>query len=317
MNLRVWTLCLALLTVAAASAGASAASILPAPERVSERVWAWIGPYGGPDAQNRGFRMNLVFVVGEDAVAVLDSGYTEPMAREMLAAIGKVTDKPVRYVVNTNSQAARHMGNDVFRAAGAEILAHREALPRISGEAQNFARAVERTQGLAQGSVQPPAPPDTLLDGPSKIDLGGVTLELLPAGHAHTPGSLVVRIAREDVVYAGDVLYGGRLLSILPGVSSGAGWIEAFEGLRELEAATFIPGHGRPGPLRAFEQPVHGYLSALRAHMDEQVDQAADMQSAIESFDAAPWSELENFADLHPRNAHAAYVQSEAAAFGP
>ncbi|QKT03448.1 MBL fold metallo-hydrolase [Ectothiorhodospiraceae bacterium 2226] len=305
-----------ILLLIAVSPAALAERILPAPEQLSERVWAWIGPYGGPTQENRGFRMNLLYVVGDDAVAVLDTGYTEAMAQEMLAAIRARTDRPIRYAVNTNSQAARHMGNDVFRDAGAEIVAHRDALPRLTGEAQNFAGAVERTLGLAADSVQPPAPPTEVVDGPAKLDLGGVTLELLPAGHAHTPGSLVVNIAEQGLVYAGDVLYGERLLSILPGVSDVAGWIAAYEGLRAHTGASFVPGHGKPGPLEKFEHPVHGYLTALREHMDAQVDMGVDMQSAIESFDASPWAPLENFEDLHARNAHAAYVQSEEAAFG-
>ena len=63
--------------------GASYADVLPAPRQLSPHAWAWIGPYEGPSKANRGFRMNLGFVVGEEAVAVIDSGYSPDMAEAM------------------------------------------------------------------------------------------------------------------------------------------------------------------------------------------------------------------------------------------
>ena len=98
---------------------ASQGAILPAPKKLTDHSYAWIGPLGGPSADNKGYRMNLGFIVGKKAVAVVDAGYTEAMATEMLEHIKKVTPLPVRYVINTNSQAHRFMGNGVFKKLGA------------------------------------------------------------------------------------------------------------------------------------------------------------------------------------------------------
>lgn len=76
--------------------------ILPPPQKMSEHVYAWIGPLDGPSKENNGYRMNMAFVVGNKAVAVLDTGYTEMMAEEMLAHIRKITKVPVKYAVATN-----------------------------------------------------------------------------------------------------------------------------------------------------------------------------------------------------------------------
>ena len=61
-----------------------------APQQVAPHSYAWIGPYGPPSEENQGFRMNLGFVVGRDAVAVIGSGYSDDMAGAMLAAIGRI-----------------------------------------------------------------------------------------------------------------------------------------------------------------------------------------------------------------------------------
>ncbi len=291
-----------------------AGDTLPVPRQVSDHTWAWIGPYGPPTRENGGFRMNLGFVVGESAVAVIDSGYGGAMAEAMLAHIRQITDHPVRHVINTNSQPHRVMGNPVFRRTGAEVVAAAGALPRITGQGTAFAATVEDVLGLPAGSVQPPQPPDNSIETETVLDLGGVQLRIIPVGNAHTPGSLLVTVEPDAVVFTGDVLYRGRLLSILS-ESRVQGWINAFERLRQFGVALFIPGHGEPGPLSAFEHSTHEYLTALKQHMDHAVDEDIDLQDAIGSFDQSGWKGLADFKALSGRNAHQAYLQSEAAAF--
>lgn len=308
--LRVYITLFALVMPALSTAGDS----LPAPRQVSDHTWAWIGPYGPPTRENGGFRMNLGFVVGDDAVAVIDSGYGGTMAEAMLAQIRRITDRPVRHVVDTNSQPHRIMGNPVFRRAGAEVIAGAEAVPRIVGEGPAFAATVAEVLGLPPDSVAIPAAPDRALEQEIDLDLGGVRLRLIRAGHAHTAGSLVAVAEPDGVVFAGDVLYGGRLLAVLP-QSRVADWIGAFERLREFGDFRFVPGHGEPGPLADFEHPTLEYLRTLKGHMDRAVDEDVDLQDAIGSLDQSPWSDLADFNALAGRNAHQAYLQSEAAAF--
>ncbi len=292
----------------------TAGNSLPAPRQVSDHAWAWIGPYGPPTRENGGFRMNLGFVVGDDAVVVIDSGYGGAMAEAMLVHIRRITDRPVRYVINTNSQPHRIMGNPVFRRAGAKVFAAAGAVPRITAEGPAFAATVEEVLDLEAGSVETPGVPDRAIGTETVLDLGGVRLRLVPVGDAHTRGSLVAGVEPDALVFAGDVLYGGRLLSILS-ESRVQGWIRAFGQLREFGDAQFVPGHGEPGPLSAFEHSTLEYLTKLKRHVDQAVEEGVDMQDAIGSFDQSGWKGLADFAALAGRNAHQAYLQSEAAAF--
>ena len=306
-------LCLALI-VLSMPALSPASDLMPAPRQISNHAWAWIGPYGPPTREKGGFRMNLGFVTGESAVAVIDAGYGEAMAEAMLTHIRRITDRPVRYVINTNSQPHRIMGNPVFRRAGAEVITATGAVERISAEGPAFAATVEQVLGLDVGSVKPPQAPDRAIEAETQLDLGEVRLRLLPVGDAHTRGSLVALVEPDSVVFAGDVLYGGRLLAILP-ESRVRGWIQAFEQLREFREAQFVPGHGEPGILSAFEQTTHEYLTAIKRYMDQAVEEGVDLQDAIGSFDQSEWKGLADFEALAGRNAHQAYLQSEAAAF--
>lgn len=293
----------------------SFAADLPPPRQMAPHSYAWIGPYGPPARDNHGFRMNLGFVVGSEAVAVIDSGYSSGMAREMLAHIRDVTDLPVRYVINTNSQPHRILGNAVFRDQGAEIIAASEAVPRMLEEGPAMADTAERILELPDDSIQPPSRPDMSLEETAEIDLGEIALEITPVGTAHTAGSLIVRVPADKVIYAGDVLYAGRLLAVLP-VSHVGDWIAAFNQLRNYpEDTLFVPGHGKPGKLSAFVAPTYDYLVTLKEHMDDAVDAGTPMQDAIDSLDQSAWNHLADFESLSGRNAHRAYLEREAAAF--
>ena len=254
------------------------------------------------------------FVVGSKAVAVIDSGYTSAMAHEMLSHIRSVTAVPVRYVINTNSQPHRFFGNTVFRKAGASILAHPAEVTRMKNSSAGFASGIERALELKKDSVKLPALPDKIVTKEKLINLGGVTihLEAMPANH--TAGSLIVNVAEDEIIFAGDILYGGRLLAITP-ISNTKTWLLSFDSLKKYGDATFVPGHGKPGKLIKFKKPTRDYLQLLYSHMAKALDNGVGLQDAIESLDQKGFSYLENFKALSGRNASWAYLEREKAFF--
>lgn len=296
-------------TVSHASSG-----ILPPPERISEHVYAWIGPHGGPSPENRGFRMNLAFVVGKNAVAVIEAGYHEPMAREMLDHIARISPAPVKYLINSNSQPDRFLGSESFRRRGATVITSAAEATRMEKMGGMFAQVTEQALGVKTGSLVVPKAPDRLLEAATELDLGGVRLRLIPFAAAHTPGPLVVQVPQDRVVYAGDVLYRGRLPAVIDGGNVKT-WLDGFERLREFGDVTFVPGHGKPGKLSDFEFSTRDYLRILRAHMTRAVEQGRDMQDAMNSLDQSRFAKLANFEDLAGRNASIAYIEAEAEAF--
>ncbi|WP_455365301.1 MBL fold metallo-hydrolase [Kaarinaea lacus] len=303
-----------LLSVLLISTAHSSAAILPPPKQITDHVYAWIGPLPGPSKENQGYRMNLVFVVGKDAVAVIDTGYTEAMAEEMLAHIKSITNVPVKYAINSNSQPHRFMGNPAFKRAGATIIAHEKSAKRMETSAGDFATGIERILELKAGSVKLPTAPDKIITGDMELDLGEVKIKLWDFGSAHTPTQLVVEVAKDKLVYTGDLLYSGRLLSV-QSVSNVKHWLEAYDRLKQFGDVLFVPGHGQPAKLDAFDFPTRQYLTLLFNHMDKMVDEGVDVQDAIDSLDQSKFSKLANFEELAGRNASWTYLEREAAAF--
>ena len=297
------------------SAVAAAKPILPPPSKVSPHVYAWFGPHEGPTKANQGFRMNLAFVVGDKAVAVLETGYTEAMAKEMLAHIAKITKLPVKYAINSNSQPDRFFGNEVFRKQGATIIAHEKEAARMAQSGGDMAGGIERLLELPAGSVAPPGPPDKAITADMQIDLGGgVVLQVRHFGVGHTPAPLVVHVPTDNVVYAGDILYSGRLLAVIPG-GNVKGWIDTFDALKTFGNATFIPGHGKPAKLDAFTFPTRDYLVLLNDYMAKKVEEGMGMDDAIKGLDQSKFSKLANFDELAGRNASWVYLEREAESF--
>jgi len=290
-------------------------SILPAPTKVSEHVYAWIGPYGGPNVKNKGFRMNMGFVVGKSSILVFETGFYPEMAKEMIRHIQDISNVPIKYAVNSNSQADRYFGNTVFANIGAELIAQEKEVLRMQEMINNHAVFVETSMELKGKNLALPKFPTTKLNTPREIDLGGgVKVKVSFFKSAHTPMPLILHILPDNIVYAGDILYSERLLAVVSGGNIKQ-WIETFEYLRSFNAALFIPGHGKPSPLKEFEFSTLAYLKMLDEHMTTMVEQGVDMQSAIDKLDQSAFSKLENFEELAGRNANVAFQEAERAAF--
>ena len=162
--------------------------------------------------------------------------------------------------------------------------------------------------------IRIPKDPGMAISKLTTFDLGGVIIELDTYKAAHTPQPIIVSIPQDKVVYAGDILYAGRLLAIVPGGNISQ-WIETFDYLKKFKDATFIPGHGEPAALSVFEKTTRNYLVMLENHMKRMVDDGVDMQDAINRLDQSAYSHMHDFKMLAGRNANLAYQEYERASF--
>lgn len=285
--------------------------ILPPPTKISPHVYAWIGPHGGPNKENKGFRMNMAFVVGKRSIAVIETGFYPQMAREMIKQIGEISSLPISHAINTNSQPDRFFGNQAFAEKKIKILAHAKEIKRMRENSSLYAMMVEQSQGFAKDSVELPPLPNVSITDKYQIDLGGnVIVKLESRGAAHTPAPLIVEIPIDKVIYAGDVLYSGRLLAIVSGgnIKQWMGYQKYFQ---QFNNYRFIPGHGKPARLQSFHKPTFNYLNLLYSHMSKMVDGGVELMEAVNKLDQSAFQKLENFKDLAGRNANRAYLEVE------
>ena len=303
---------LVLLAFAAAMAQAQPAGPRPVvPQRVSASAWFVQGDAALGSPANRKFISNAGFVVTPAGVVVIDALGSPALARELLAQIARITDKPVTHVILTHYHADHIYGLQEFKKAGARIIAHRGGLEYLNSETAQGRLAASR-QELAPwiDADTRLVPADEWIDGPKELLVGGTRLVLQPIGPAHTHEDVVVSLPSEGVLFAGDIVFRGRVPYV--GQADSGHWIAALNTVLKLQPQVLVPGHG-PLSRSAREdlELTRDYLAYLREKMGAA---ARDMQPFEEAYAATDWSRFEKlplFKVANRMNAYNTYLLME------
>ncbi|HEY6928958.1 MAG TPA: MBL fold metallo-hydrolase [Thermoanaerobaculia bacterium] len=239
-----------------AGAPAAAAASDPGPPFTLRQVAP--GVYAAIDIDARA-GANAGFVIGDEAVAVVDSFQFPEAAEKLLTEIRKVTPLPVRYLINTHHHIDHVGGNGVFAKAGAIAVAQRNVRAWIRTENLKFFDA-DKVKERAQVEHLPL--PDVLVDEGLTIRLGSRRLELR-AFPGHTGGDLVVAVPDAKVLFCGDLVW----RRTAPGLTDAtvSKWIETLESLRrrpDAAALIYVPGQGDVASLSDVSEFEH-YLGDL------------------------------------------------------
>jgi glyoxylase-like metal-dependent hydrolase (beta-lactamase superfamily II) len=279
------------------------------PQRLSEHVWLLEGQSALGSRENRNFISNAGLIIGPDGVVLVDALGSPAVARELLAVIKTLTDKPLTHVILTHYHADHVYGLQVLKAAGATIVAHQAAREYLHSE-----QAAQRLQAsIAQGLVEPATqlvPADQWIDGETPLRVAGLALQLIPVGPAHTPEDLAVWLPADRLIFAGDLVFRGRVPFV--GQSDSRRWIASLDRLLTRPAAIIVPGHG-PASTDALQDLLltRDYLSYLRATMGRA---ARDMTPFDEAYAATDWSRYEAlplFRQANRMNAYNTYLLME------
>jgi glyoxylase-like metal-dependent hydrolase (beta-lactamase superfamily II) len=279
-------------------------------QRVADGVYAHIGEKGARTAENEGLNANLGLVVTPAGAVLIDSGATFQSARQVHAAIRKVTAQPVRWVFNTGGQDHRWLGNGYFAAQGAEVIAHANARADMNSRGHDQLQGLKAVLGPKIEGTVPTLPTRWLQGTDERLELGGVVFEFKHRGGAHTPGDTMVWLPQRNVLFSGDVVYVDRLLGVLP-VSDTKRWLQTFAVIEQINPRVIVPGHGEVTTLATAKADTQAYLLALRAHMAAAVKDMTDISDAVKAFDGQPFLRLLNAAELMPGNASRVYLELE------
>ena len=279
-------------------------------EKVTEGVYVHIGELGGRTRENEALNANIGLVLTMGGAVLIDSGATSLSARDIAQASRRVTDQPIRWVINTGGQDHRWLGNGHFLAQGAELIAHASAVPDMRARAGDHVQMLKDMLGTRFEGTHPAYPTRLVTTPDARLDLGGVRFELRHRGGGHTPGDLMVWLPDHDVVFSGDIVYVDRLLAVLP-ISNTRYWLDAFSVVEAINPRWLVPGHGRVTDLATARRHTRDYLLSLRTHMKQAVGQLQEIGEAVRSFDLTPFQTLHNAAELHPGNASRVYLEIE------
>lgn len=279
--------------------------------RISAHGYWFEGAAGMASAANKGFMSNAGFVVTSDGVVVFDALGTPALGRAMREAIGRVTRQPIRRVVVSHYHADHVYGLQALKGPGVEIWAHRTAEQYFtSGLAEE--RLAQRRSDLFPWVDQDTVvvKPDVWLDRDTEFRLGGLTFRLVHAGPAHAPDDLMMYIPEDRLLFAGDLIFAGRI----PFVGSGdsKGWLAAMDKMIALSPAVVVPGHGPASRDVARDLALtRDYLVYLREAMGRAVKELESFDDAYAKTDWSRYRGLPTFEPANRINAYGIYLRME------
>jgi glyoxylase-like metal-dependent hydrolase (beta-lactamase superfamily II) len=293
-------------------AGAALAAAEPVTaQQVADGTWFVQGEAALGSAANRNFISNAGFIVTPKGVVVIDALGSPTLAEELVAAVRRVTTQPIRYVIVTHYHADHIYGLQVLKDLGATVIAHREGLEYLNSDTAQRRLAASREvlfPWIDERTRLVPA--DTWLDADIVLEIGGERLHIRHVGPAHTPEDLVVYAERSRVLFAGDVVFRGRIPYV--GQADSRAWIDALSGLIALRPGLIVPGHG---PVSADPVPdlelTRDYLVFLRKSMGEAAANLEPFEDAYARTDWSKFAGLPLFRAANRINAYNTYLLME------
>jgi cyclase len=250
--------------------------------------------------EDRGLGFSNSGLVNRDGGLVVDTFWDLPHTREMIATYARVARVPLRRVVNTHANGDHCWGNQLF--PDAEIIGHRLCAAGFGRESPAMLEALRVATASEDPAIASLArkltewnfsdielrPPTRLVDDRLDLDVGGIAVELLYVGPAHTSGDVIVHLPDERVVFTGDVLF--RRCTPIGWDGTYDQWLAALDRIVALAPETIVPGHG---PICGVEGPkeMRAYLEYVRGESRQFFAQGLSALDAAKRIDLGPYAD--------------------------
>lgn len=286
-----------------------AAEPVPLPvTEIAEGVYVHQGKYELAAPANGGAIANIGFVIGDDSVAVIDTGGTVEEGLSLKAAIRQRTAKPIRYVINTHMHPDHVLGNAAF-SGGADYVGHYKLARALAARGEFYLDKAAQTLGADAMKGATIVLPTLSVRDEMDLDLGGRRLHLRAWQTAHTDNDLTVMDSKTGTFFAGDLLFVRHVPALDGSVN---GWLTVIEDMKKIEAKRAVPGHGPPSvPWPQALAAEEHYLRALRDDVREAIRAGRTIGEAAKTAASAEQDAWEVFGEYNARNASSAYAELE------
>ena len=291
---------------AGTAVGSTAAPSPLATEEVAPGIHIRRGVDEDATSANQGAIANIGFIVGRDAVAVMDPGGSLIDGQRLRATIGKVTSLPIRHVVLSHVHPDHIFGAGAFSEDRPQFVGHARLPDALAQRSEYYRTHFEEILGKGQAA---PVVPGLLVKDRALIDLGGRPLEITAHGPAHTDCDLSVLDRRTSTLLLSDLLFVGRVPSL---DGSLKGWLSELAKLKNSEARRAVPGHGPTGvDWPSASRDLERYLQTLLRETRQAISRGVDIGEAARTVAQAERGGWKLFDDYNGHNVTRAYKELE------
>jgi quinoprotein relay system zinc metallohydrolase 2 len=276
---------------------------------IAPGVYVHQGRYEVQSPENRGDMANASFVVGNGVVAIIDTSGSAVMGEELRDAIRAVTNKPIKYVINTHMHPDHVFGNAAFKQDNPTFVGHYKLARALGTRADSYITASKQMMGETVFKGSEIILPTLLIKEPTKLDLGDRTLLLEPMPTAHTDNDLIVTDTKTNTLFLGDLLFSEHIPTIDGSIK---GWLAVLDKLSQRKADRVVPGHG-PASME-FPQalkPERRYLTTVENDVRQAIAEGKTLSEATKTSGFSEKDAWELFDQYHVRNVTAAFAELE------
>jgi quinoprotein relay system zinc metallohydrolase 2 len=276
---------------------------------IAPGVFVHQGRYEMQSPENQGDMANAGFVVGSDSVAVIDTLGSFKVGERLRNAVRAVTDKPVRYVINTHMHPDHVFGNAAFKEDAPAFVANHKLARGLATRAERYLATNKRMLGDDAFAGIEVVLPTVPVDNTMSLDLGGRTLLLETQRTAHTDNDLIVTDSATGTLFLGDLLFSMHVPTLDGSI---VGWLAVIDDLKKRKAPRVVPGHGPHAmELPAAFDPEQLYLGDIAADVRKLIKEGKTLEDATKTAGFEDRDAWKLFDDYHVRNVTAAFAELE------
>ncbi|MDP4489479.1 MBL fold metallo-hydrolase [Pseudoalteromonas piscicida] len=231
---------------------------------VSKNVYSVISPfYGRPTAENNGWNSNSHFIITTQGVLVFDSGSSEHIGNAIIAAVKRVTEQPIRWVVNSHSHADHWLGNAAFAKLGAELISTSLSAETMKSDGPVDVKAFFNMTKGATGESTLAIPTSIILHQQART-FGDTEVEFVLAKDGHSPGDVMLWLPKQRILIGGDVV-NSNFMPIMTPRGNITHLISVLKEVKQLSPLLVLTGHGENTSVKSVSRDIQFLTFAWNA----------------------------------------------------
>lgn len=271
------------------------------PHKISETITCFFGKPEIMNKHNNGDMTNSCYVDLGKSYLVIDSGPSYNYAKSAHKTMNRVKKQKVSHVINTHIHDDHWLGNGYYKNQGAELIG-----------AEIFANTPKSTTIRMEQHISKEAFsgtsevfPTRIIKESKTITLEGIDIELQVYNHpTHSENDLIVFIPKYSVVFAGDLVFNERILSLRDGDINN--WLNVLEEIKSKQSKYIIGGHGSAYKQDSINMTIK-YLTEVKKFVRNAIDNGLDITDTLAICDMPEFQELKLYDIMHRQNIETAF----------